>query len=77
MNGVGDRDVGWMAVVISEQNGEPGSWRWNVKRHRSTRWETIATSDGTYLDHDAAQQAAQAFMSAERIWDHPDGANDE
>ena len=63
--------VEWMVVVISENNGAPGSWRWNVKRHSGTRLETIATSDQTYLAHDDALLAGQGFMSAEQIWNLP------
>ena len=65
-----------MAVVVNENNGAPGHWRWNVKRRRGTRWDTIASSDRTYLDEDAALQAAQAFATAERIWDRPDSVDD-
>ena len=58
----------WMIVVASEDNGAPGSWRWNVKRRRGARWSTVVESDQAYLDHDEAQEA-RAFVSAERIWD--------
>ena len=36
--------VDWMAVVVSDDNGAPGSWRWSVKRRRGDRLETVATS---------------------------------
>ena len=65
------RVIGWMAVIVSDDNGAPGSWRWNVKQRRGARWETIAKSDRGYLEHRDAMAAAQAFMSAERIWDLP------
>ena len=64
-----------MVVVVSEFNGEPGSWRWNVKRCRSARWETLANSSAAYRDHDEARRPAQAFVSAERIWDRSGGAD--
>ena len=63
--------VEWMVVVVSENSGVPGSWRWNVKRQSGTRLEIIATSDQTYLAHDDALRAGQGFMSAEQIWDLP------
>ena len=66
-----------MAVVVSENNGAPGSWRWNVKRRRGARWEIIASGDRDYLEHRDAMEAAQAFMSAERIWDRPEQIDDD
>ena len=63
--------VEWMVVVISENNGAPGSWRWNVKRRIGTRLETVAASGQTYLAHDDALLAGQRFLSAEQIWDLP------
>ena len=67
----GDAGAGWM-VVVSDENGAPGSWRWNVKRRRGASLETVAGSDQTYLKHADARRAAQAFMSAEQIWNRSD-----
>ena len=53
--------------MINESNGAPGAWRWNVKRFGSAGWETVASSDRAYFDHDEAKEAAQAFVSAETI----------
>ena len=69
-------DDGWMVVAVSDANGAPGSWRWNVKRHRQNRWETIVSSDRAYLSRGDAVQAAEDFMSAERTWDRSDPDND-
>ena len=63
--------VEWMVVVVSENNGEPGPWRWNVKRRSGTKLETIASSGRSYRERDDALRAAQEFMSAEQIWDLP------
>ncbi len=61
-----------MAVVVSDDNGAPGSWRWSVKRRCGDRLETVATSDETYQEHDDALVAARAFMSAEQTWERTD-----
>ena len=77
VDGDSDLSVGWLAVVVNDNNGAPGSWRWNVKRRRGARLETVATSDQTYLEHDDALRAAQAFMAAEQIWDGTDDSDDD
>ena len=59
----GDPDGGWMVVAASDANGAPGSWRWNVKRHRQDRWETVVSSDRACLSCGDAVQAAEDFMS--------------
>ena len=72
MDDSGDAGVGWMVVVGSDDNGAPGSWRWNVKRCRGTSLENVASSDRTYVEHADALRAAQAFMAAEQIWNRSD-----